>query len=258
MKMTKSLLIIAAVGASLMTFAQQASAHGYVMQPESRAYKGTNKIGLNTNVGQAQWEPQSIEAPKGFPNATNSPKDGKIASGDLAAFSPLDEQNQNRWHKSDITTGKLNVTWFLTAQHRTEKWTYFMTKQGWNPNEPLKRDSLEKITTKLDNGAKPNELMTQEVNIPTDRSGYHVIVAVWDIYDTANAFYQVMDVNVKGSGEIVEDKEAPTTPQKLAATHTAFNQISLAWDAATDNVAVTNYEILRDGKVIGETKGLTF
>ncbi|MEG1046054.1 lytic polysaccharide monooxygenase [Carnobacterium sp.] len=258
MKMTKSLLIIATVGAGLMTFAQQASAHGYVMQPESRAYKGTNKIGLNTNVGQAQWEPQSIEAPKGFPNATNSPKDGKIASGDLAAFSPLDEQNQNRWHKSDITTGKLNVTWFLTAQHRTEKWTYFMTKQGWNPNEPLKRDSLEKITTKLDNGAKPNELMTQEVNIPTDRSGYHVIVAVWDIYDTANAFYQVMDVNVKGSGEIVEDKEAPTTPQKLAATHTAFNQVSLAWDAATDNVAVTNYEILRDGKVIGETKGLTF
>ena len=54
MKMTKSLLIIAAVGAGLMTFAQQASAHGYVMQPESRAYKGTNKIGLNTNVGQAQ------------------------------------------------------------------------------------------------------------------------------------------------------------------------------------------------------------
>ena len=66
MKMTKTLLIIAAVGAGLMTFAQQASAHGYVMQPESRAYKGTNKIGLNTNVGQAQWEPQSIEAPKGF------------------------------------------------------------------------------------------------------------------------------------------------------------------------------------------------
>ena len=36
-------------------------------------------------------------------------------------------------------------------------------------------------------------------NVP-NRSGYQVILAVWDIGDTANAFYNVIDVNMGGSG----------------------------------------------------------
>ncbi|WP_321158336.1 lytic polysaccharide monooxygenase, partial [Providencia stuartii] len=32
--------------------------------------------------------------------------------------------------------------------------------------------------------------------IPTDREGYHVILAIWDVADTNNAFYQVIDVNL--------------------------------------------------------------
>ena len=32
--------------------------------------------------------------------------------------------------------------------------------------------------------------------------GYHVILAVWDVADTANAFYNVIDVDVKGDSAI--------------------------------------------------------
>lgn len=28
------------------------------------------------------------------------------------------------------------------------------------------------------------------------RNGYHVILAVWDVADTSNAFYNVIDVNL--------------------------------------------------------------
>ncbi|MGP2688349.1 lytic polysaccharide monooxygenase, partial [Serratia nevei] len=38
--------------------------------------------------------------------------------------------------------------------------------------------------------------VTHQCNIPADRSGSHVILAVWDIADTANAFYQAIDVNL--------------------------------------------------------------
>lgn len=67
--MKKSLLTIVLAfsfvlgGAALAPTVSEA--HGYVASPGSRAFFGSSAGGnLNTNVGRAQWEPQSIEAPK--------------------------------------------------------------------------------------------------------------------------------------------------------------------------------------------------
>lgn len=38
------------------------------------------------------------------------------------------------------------------------------------------------------------------MNVHTDRSEYHLILAVWEIADTGNAFYQVIDVNLVNNG----------------------------------------------------------
>jgi chitodextrinase len=43
------------------------------------------------------------------------------------------------------------------------------------------------------------------------------------------------------------DVTAPSTPANLAATAVSMTQIDLSWDASTDNVAVTGYNIYRDG-----------
>ncbi len=53
---------------------------------------------------------------------------------------------------------------------------------------------------KDDGGAKSGITVTHEANVPTDRSGYHLIVAVWEIADTGNAFYQIIDVNLVNNG----------------------------------------------------------
>ena len=45
-------------------------------------------------------------------------------------------------------------------------------------------------------GSAASNHLTHKINVPTDRSGYHVILAVWDVADTANAFYNVIDVNL--------------------------------------------------------------
>lgn len=66
-------------------FVEQAYAHGYMDSPASRAL--LCKQGENNNCGAVQYEPQSIEAKKGFPEA--GPEDGKIASGGI--FLELDE-----------------------------------------------------------------------------------------------------------------------------------------------------------------------
>lgn len=167
-------------------------AHGYVSSPGSRAYFGSAKGGkLNLNVGRAEWEPQSIEAPK------NTFITGKLASAGVTGFDPLDEQTATRWHKSDIATGPLALTWTLTAQHRTSTWDYYMTKQGWNSNQPLNISNFDKIGSVNDNGTVPGATVNHNITVPSDRKGYHVIYAVWNVYDTTNAFYQAIDVNVK-------------------------------------------------------------
>jgi chitodextrinase len=49
---------------------------------------------------------------------------------------------------------------------------------------------------------------------------------------------------------LVTDLEAPAAPQNLAASAVGSSQIDLTWDAAGDNVAVTGYEIHRDGNLL--------
>lgn len=221
-KMTKIGMFFAVFTLAVVLFQTTASAHGYISKPASRVYLA-NK-GINVGVGSAQYEPQSVEAPKGFP--ISGPADGSIAGG--GKYSLLDEQSAIRWAKVDIESGPLTVEWTLTAPHKTSSWQYFITKKGWDPNKPLTRSSLEPLATIEADGSVPNALAKQEINIPNDRSGYYVILGVWNIADTGNAFYQVIDANIINSDITpVADTEAPTKPTNLAAT-TTTKTVSLA------------------------------
>ncbi len=192
MKKVNVLLFVGIVMLGLFGFGTSGFAHGYVTSPGSRAYFGTAAAGnLNQNVGRAQWEPQSIEATK------NTFIDGKLASAGVTGFEPLDEQTATRWHKSVINSGDLTISWNLTAQHRTSTWDYYMTKTGWNPNAPLKISDFERIAQIDDKATVPPKIVNQTITVPQDRKGYHVILAVWNISDTTNAFYQAIDVNVQ-------------------------------------------------------------
>ena len=143
-----------------------------------------------------QYEPQSVEGLKGFPQA--GPVDGHIASANKSTFFELDQQTPTRWNKLNLKTGPNSFTWKLTARHSTTSWRYFITKPNWDASQPLTRASfdLTPFCQFNDGGAIPAAQVTHQCNIPADRSGSHVILAVWDIADTANAFYQAIDVNL--------------------------------------------------------------
>ena len=53
------------------------------------------------------------------------------------------------------------------------------------------------------------------------------------------------------------DSAAPTAPTGLNATSVASDRVVLTWTASTDNVAVTGYDVLRNGSVIGTPTGTT-
>jgi chitin-binding protein len=257
-----------------LALASPVQAHGYVSGPYSRA--AACKMALNSGCGGIVYEPQSLEAPKGFSAA--GPADGRIASAGTA-FTELDQQSYGRWYKNAIGTGPLTINWTYTAAHRTSKWSYYMTKQNWDPNAPLKRADLELITTVAHDGSAANTRPAHAITVPANRSGYHVILAVWDVADTVNAFYNVIDVNVTpgggdGSAPTAPDKvlvtvvtaaagalpdtQAPSAPSGLHSMGESESTVDLMWSPSTDNVGVKNYSVLRDGLVVAQTKATSY
>lgn len=206
------------------------SAHGYVDSPKSRAVLCAE--GVNNDCGAVIYEPQSIEGPGNYPEA--GVPDGKIASGG-GVFPKLDEQGENRWAKVGMSSGAYTFHWTLTAAHATSNWDYYITKENWDPNSPLKRSDFELFCSIDDGGKRPGYSVSHNCVIP-ERSGYHVILAYWEVADTANAFYQVIDVNFDG------DFVDPVTPPG-----DGDNPEVPAWDPKT--VYVANDKVTYNGNL---------
>lgn len=254
-----SLCLATLIGLGILSTEKEAFAHGYVESPPSRGYQGVldrNSLGWTQTLekyGNVITNPQSLEARKGFPEA--GPADGRIASaeGGLGQINDyiLDDQGSNRWTKQEVSSGPLRIDWHYTAPHRTTKWHYYMTKPGWDQNKPLTRESLELISTINHDGSTATNNQDHTINIPENRMGYHVILAVWDVDDTANAFYNVIDVNVSGNSSI---PEIPSVPTNIRAERITNHSVTLTWSGQSN---VEKYNIYRDGKLITTTSNLT-
>lgn len=59
-------------------------------------------------------------------------------------------------------------------------------------------------------------------------------------------------------GGVVPDTEAPTSPTNLRPTAVTSESVSLQWDAATDDVGVTGYRVVRGGQFLSTVNGLSF
>ncbi|MGD6792678.1 lytic polysaccharide monooxygenase [Metabacillus indicus] len=243
--------------------ADRAEAHGYIKSPESRSYKASlekQTLGYTLafeKYGSVINSPQSVEGLKGFP--AGGPADGRIASGNGGSGQidfVLDQQSASRWNKVNLTGGVQAFTWNYTAPHATAKWHYYITKKEWDPSKPLSRNDFELLTTVPHDGSAASNNLTHQVNVPTDRNGYHIILGVWDVADTANAFYQVIDVNLQNS--VLEDKELPTAPSNVKATEKTFTEVEVSWNPSADNTGVKEYALLRNGERIGTTGSLTY
>ncbi|MFT6563722.1 MAG: chitin-binding protein [Actinomycetes bacterium] len=241
-----------AMAGSLLT-APAASAHGYVGGGDLLSRSAACKAGLNSDCGGAEYEPQSLEGPKGF--VVGGPADGQLASGGGNFGGKLDAQSPERWYQNEITPGPTQIGWTFTAPHRTSGWHYYMTPQGWDQNAPLNRGDLEFIGKVEHDGSAASSNPTHTINVPGDRNGYHVILAVWDIADTTNAFYNAIDVNVAGSAPEIEAPGAPTT---LAVSAVTDSTATLNWQSTTAGSAAVDYQVYRDGELVGTTSGTSF
>ncbi|MEC3895805.1 MULTISPECIES: lytic polysaccharide monooxygenase auxiliary activity family 9 protein [Nocardiopsis] len=143
-----------------------ASAHGYVSDPPSRQAQCAAGV---VQCGPIQWEPQSVEGPKGLMEC----------AGGNAAFSELNDDNYG-WDVTPIGT-TANFEWTITAAHASAEWEYFIDGQL--------------VASFDDGGARPPWNFTHQVDL-SNYPGEQTVLARWNVADTANAFYACIDVNV--------------------------------------------------------------
>ncbi|MFF2954368.1 lytic polysaccharide monooxygenase [Kitasatospora sp. NPDC057965] len=189
--------VVGAVIAALavpVAVALPAQSHGYITTPPSRA--ALCGAGTVTDCGDIRWEPQSVEGPKGFPAA--GPADGTICAGGNDRFAELDDPRGGAWPTTAVSAGqRLTFTWRFTARHATSGFRYYLTKPGYNATQPVTRANLE-LTPFLNvpyNGTQVPSTLSHTATLPSGRTGHQVVVAVWDVADTGNAFYSCADVS---------------------------------------------------------------
>jgi predicted carbohydrate-binding protein with CBM5 and CBM33 domain len=180
------LVALGALGSTLVA-ASPALAHGYVSAPPSR--QALCASGAVADCGQIQFEPQSVEGPKGL----------KSCDGGVAGFSVLNDDSRN-WPAKAVGT-KVTFTWVMTARHRTSNWQYFIGDK--------------KVATVDGGNAQPDAVVTHNVDLSAF-PGRQKVLAVWNIGDTANAFYSCIDLNVGGGTTGGSGGPTPTTAPTTA------------------------------------------
>lgn len=147
-----------------------ASAHGYISSPPSRQAQCAAGV---VECGPIKYEPQSVEGPKGL----------QSCSGGNADYAELNDDRKN-WQVTPVGSSA-DFSWSLLARHATSNWQYFV--------------GGSKLAQFSGGGVQPGPTVTHRVDFGS-LTGRQKVLAVWNISDTANAFYACIDVQIGGGG----------------------------------------------------------
>ncbi|MEU7944498.1 lytic polysaccharide monooxygenase [Micromonospora taraxaci] len=184
-------LVAAGAVAATLTVAAPAQAHGYVSAPPSR--QALCAQGRVPDCGQIKYEPQSVEGPKGL----------RSCNAGISQFAVLNDDSRG-WPATSVGSS-LTFTWVNTARHATANWEY------WIGNT--------RVGVVNGNGQQPGATVSHNVNLG-GFSGRQKILAVWNISDTANAFYSCIDVQIGGGGSNPTPTPTPTATPRPTPTPT--------------------------------------
>ena len=150
--------------------------------------------------------------------------DLKICAGGQEKFKGFDLARAD-WPATAYSPGadgKYEYRYNATAPHRSLNWTFFLTRDGWNPTtSPLRWSDLEQVQQ-----LGPDQIVTNGKTIYTmkltlpKRTGKHVLFSAWQRSDSTEAFYACSDVDFGGG----------TTPPGTPSDMKQIGQVSAAQD----------------------------
>ncbi|MFH8463288.1 lytic polysaccharide monooxygenase [Streptomyces sp. NPDC017991] len=155
--------------------------------------------------------------------------DGKLCSGGLAAYRGLDLARAD-WPSTRLTAGaSMTLTYKSTIPH-TGTFKLFLTKDGYDPTKPLKWSDLPSrpFATATD-PALVNGAYRIKAELPSDRTGRHLLYTIWQNTSTPDTYYSCSDVVFpaakradKSAGSAGSATREPVaSPTKSAAAETS-------------------------------------
>jgi predicted carbohydrate-binding protein with CBM5 and CBM33 domain len=212
---------------------QYVSAHGWITTPPSRQASCADKSVEEPYCDGVTYEPQSVESPKGAPFQTDVGE--HICNGGGSRFAALDTTGAGIWPQTSIPSSQdLDIEWKITVGHKTQNWIYYITKPELelDPSQPLtKADFLEEPILLLDTDTSAPPAAVSHV-IPSqgfsNHSGYAVILGIWTIGDTGNAFYNCLDVNFEIDAAAAPAAEEPPVETPPPTTTSSSNSTTAA------------------------------
>ncbi|MFE4667784.1 lytic polysaccharide monooxygenase [Streptomyces sp. NPDC056716] len=125
--------------------------------------------------------------------------DGKLCSAGDPTFKGLDLARAD-WPATSVEAGSYNFKFRVTAPHQGAMKVY-LTKPGFDPSKALAWSDLDlanPVASTATTRSAADGFYTFQGTLP-ERSGQHVLYAVWQRSDSPEAFYSCSDVTFGGA-----------------------------------------------------------
>ncbi|MDT0567494.1 lytic polysaccharide monooxygenase [Streptomyces sp. DSM 3412] len=183
--------------------------------------------------------------------------DGELCGAGDETFQGLDLARAD-WPATSVRAGSYTFAYRVTAPHRGTFQVY-VTKSGHDPSRPLAWDDLDlanPVATATDPAASGG-FYRFSGTLP-QRSGRHLLYAVWQRSDSPEAFYSCSDVSFGGSGAGGDGASAPSEEQiEEGADESTVEHGGHGGHGDDDASTTTDPTPTPSAKVTGRTSGQT-
>ena len=151
--------------------------------------------------------------------------DGKLCGPD-ARFNAYNTPSSS-WPTTRVTPGQSITFQYAAVARHPGYFTTWITKDGWNQNQPIGWDDLEPapFDRVLDPPIRESGVAGPEywwnVRLPSNKTGKHVLFNIWERTDSPESFYNCVDVDFGGGGTVPSPTPSPTrtaTPTPTPST----------------------------------------
>ncbi|MGC9437278.1 lytic polysaccharide monooxygenase [Streptomyces sp. WG5] len=229
--------------------AAPASAHGSMGDPVSRVSQchaegpenpksDACKAAVAAGGTQALYDWNGIRIGNAAGKHRELIPDGKLCSANDPAFKGMDLARGD-WPATSVSSGPYTFKYRVTAPHKGT-FKVYITQPGYDPAQPLGWGDLDlsaPVATVTDPAATGG-FYTFSGTLP-ERSGKHLLYAVWQRSDSPEAFYSCSDVSFGGAdggttgGDTASGDTADGAAPAPEASAPSEEQIAAAADKST-------------------------
>lgn len=153
--------------------------------------------------------------------------DGKLCSANREKYRALDWARTD-WPATAVAAGGFDFKVRVTAAH-SGTMTVYITKQGFDPTQPLKWSDLDATPVAVHNTSRTatDGYYNFTGNLPA-RTGRHIVYKVWQRNDSPEAFYSCSDVTFGGAAAQPAAAKAQAPSEAKIAAGASLSTVSHA------------------------------